>query len=113
MESWQLDAVSAKFRQPEVLRSDDGASRIILIELPAGEALTEHQVHEHALAFVVSGELEVSAGSESSRLRAPALAHFAPAERHEVRAVEDARLVLALSPWPGPGHPSLAAREAE
>jgi hypothetical protein len=34
------------------------------------------------------------------------LAQFAPNERHEVRATEDARLLLLLSPWPGEGHPS-------
>ena len=27
-------------------------------------------------------------------------------ERHEVEAVQDARLVLYLAPWPGPGTPS-------
>jgi hypothetical protein len=30
---------------------------------------------------------------------------FAPRERHAVRAVSDARLLLVLAPWPGDGHP--------
>ena len=34
------------------------------------------------------------------------LAIFDPKERHEVQAVEDSRLLLVLSPWPGDGHPS-------
>ena len=34
------------------------------------------------------------------------VAHFDPKERHEVRAVSDARLLLFLAPWPGEGHPS-------
>ena len=34
------------------------------------------------------------------------LAAFEPKERHEVRATEDSRLLLLLSPWPGEGHPS-------
>jgi hypothetical protein len=35
---------------------------------------------------------------------------FDPGERHEVRAVSDARLLLVLAPWPGAGHPG--ARDA-
>jgi hypothetical protein len=34
------------------------------------------------------------------------LSHFEPGERHTVRAISDARLVLVLAPWPGVGHPS-------
>jgi hypothetical protein len=30
---------------------------------------------------------------------------FEPAERHAVRALSDARLLLVLAPWPGEGHP--------
>jgi hypothetical protein len=33
------------------------------------------------------------------------LAVYDPAERHEVRATSDARLLLLLAPWPGEGHP--------
>jgi len=33
------------------------------------------------------------------------LTEFEPRERHEVRACSDARLLLLLTPWPGPGHP--------
>jgi hypothetical protein len=36
--------------------------------------------------------------------------HWVPQERHEVRATEDALLLLLLAPWPGPGHPG--ARDA-
>jgi len=38
--------------------------------------------------------------------------HWEPQERHAVVAVEDALLALILAPWPGPGHPSLRARDA-
>jgi quercetin dioxygenase-like cupin family protein len=77
-----------------------------LLALPAGERLAEHQVHEHALAFVLDGEVAVRAGTHEQRLGAQGLAHFEPAERHELEAITDARLLLCLSPWPGPGHPS-------
>lgn len=92
--------------KPQVLRSDEHASRVIALRLPAGEALEEHQVHEHALAFLTRGQLMVRSGDEQTSLAAPALVHFAPAERHEVRAVDECDLVLCLAPWPGPGHPS-------
>lgn len=106
METWDLAAAEVAPHLPVVLRSDEGANRVVLIALPAGEALGDHQVHEHALAFVVEGELVVRAGEEEQVVRAPGLAHFDPAERHEVRATRDTRLVLCLAPWPGHGHPS-------
>jgi hypothetical protein len=48
-----------------------------------------------------------SSCGERERLGAGSLAFFDAAERHEVRAVSNARLLLLLSPWPGPGHPNL------
>jgi hypothetical protein len=50
----------------------------------------------------------IRAGAQEERLGAQGLVHFKPAERHEVEAVSDARLLLCLAPWPGPGHPSRA-----
>jgi quercetin dioxygenase-like cupin family protein len=64
---------------------------------------------KHALVFVLDGEVVIRAGADEQRLGAQALVHFKPAERHEVEAVKDARLVLYLAPWPGPGHPSRPA----
>jgi hypothetical protein len=48
----------------------------------------------------------IRAAAQEERLGAQGLVHFKPAERHEVEAVSDARLLLCLAPWPGPGHPS-------
>src|SRR5215211_2499042 len=92
--------------QPEVLRSDPEA-RVIAINLPAGEALQDHQVHERAWLVVAGGEVEVQQGGDTMTGGPGFLAHFKPGERHEVRATTDARLILLLSPWPGDGHPSL------
>jgi quercetin dioxygenase-like cupin family protein len=105
METWDLESIAAEPHQPQVLRSDDGATRIIALTLPAGEQLQEHQVHEHALVLVVEGELTITAGGEERKLGRASLAHFGPAERHEVTAASNSRIVLLLSPWPGPGHP--------
>jgi quercetin dioxygenase-like cupin family protein len=107
MEVWSLAELSPEPHHPQVLRSDDGATRTIVLTLPSGELLQEHQVHEHAWLVLLEGELEVSSGDDRQRLAAGSLAFFDVAERHEVRAAADARLLLLLSPWPGPGHPNL------
>jgi quercetin dioxygenase-like cupin family protein len=89
-----------------VLHSDE-EGRTILINLPAGEELQEHQVHERAWIFVTDGLVEIADSDGGSFEAGPGgLALTAPKERHEVRAKEDSRLVLVLAPWPGAGHPS-------
>jgi len=106
VEIWELDHLDVAAHRPRILRSDDDANRVIALLLPEGESLQEHQVHEHALVFLVRGELVVAAGPTERTLAAPSLIHFDPGERHEVRAISDCQLVLCLAPWPGPGHPS-------
>jgi quercetin dioxygenase-like cupin family protein len=105
MDTWDVASLPVEPRQPEVLRSDD-ETRVIAINLPGGERLQEHQVHERAWLVVASGEIEVEQGGRTVTGGAGFLAHFEPAERHEVRATSDARLILLLAPWPGDGHPS-------
>jgi mannose-6-phosphate isomerase-like protein (cupin superfamily) len=100
---WQLNEEELEPRSPRVLHTGEGASRVILLALPEGELLQEHEVREHALLFLLEGGLAVSAGDSSAEVSAPALVRFDPAERHEVRATSDARLVLSLAPWPGDG----------
>ena len=103
MESWDIRSLDIEVHKPKVLRTD-GEARVIAIHLPAGEALVDHQVHERAYVFVADGTVEIqsSGGTESG---GPGfLAHFDPKERHELRATEDARIVLVLAPWTGEGH---------
>ena len=88
-----------------ILHSARGEARSILIRLPAGEQLQQHQVHERAYVVVVDGDIEIDAGDGTVSGGAGLLAVFDPAERHEVRATSDARLLLVLAPWPGDGHP--------
>jgi quercetin dioxygenase-like cupin family protein len=106
VDTWDVASIEVQPHRPEVLRSDD-EGRVIAINLPAGEALKEHQVHERAWLVVADGEIEVEQGGDTVTGGPGFLAHFEPAERHEVRATTDARLILLLSPWPGDGHPSL------
>jgi quercetin dioxygenase-like cupin family protein len=105
MDTWDIASLDLQPHQPEVLRSDD-ETRVIAINLPAGEALKEHQVHERAWLVVADGEIDVEQGGQAVSGGAGFLAHFDPSERHEVRARSDSRLILLLSPWPGDGHPS-------
>jgi quercetin dioxygenase-like cupin family protein len=105
METWDIASLDVEPHHPEVLRSDDEI-RVIAINLPAGEELQEHQVHERAYLLVAGGEIEIEQGGDTVSGGPGFLAHFDPAERREVRATKDARIVLLLSPWPGEGHPS-------
>jgi quercetin dioxygenase-like cupin family protein len=105
METWDIRSLAIEAHHPQVLRSDE-ETRAIAIHLPAGEELHDHQVHERTYLFVADGEVEVSKDGHVIRGGAGFMSHFEPAERHAVRAVRDARLVLVLAPWPGVGHPS-------
>jgi quercetin dioxygenase-like cupin family protein len=109
MESWDISKLDVEPHLPQVLASDE-EGRLIAITLPAGERLQEHQVHERAWLMVVSGTIEIDDADGGSVSGGPGLlAAFDPNERHEVRATEDSRLLLVLSPWPGVGHPSQTA----
>jgi quercetin dioxygenase-like cupin family protein len=105
MDSWDIASLPVQPHQPEVLRSDD-ETRVIAINLPGGERLQEHQVHERAWLVVADGEIEVQEDQQMVTGGPGLLVHFEPNQRHEVRATKDARLILMLSPWPGEGHPS-------
>ena len=106
MEHWDLSTLDVEPHKPQVLHSTRGEARSITLHLPAGEGLQDHQVHERAHVVVVAGEIEIEVdGGEISSGGPGLLAVFDPKERHEVRARSDARLLLVLAPWPGPGHP--------
>ncbi len=69
MQSWDLKTVEAEPYQPQILASAEDA-RTIVLHLPAGEELQEHEVHERARIVVVDGEVEVTAaggGTVSAR----------------------------------------------
>jgi redox-sensitive bicupin YhaK (pirin superfamily) len=105
MDTWDISSLDVQPHQPKVLDSE-AEGRAIVIQLPAGERLQEHQVHERAWLAVISGAIEIAQGNDSVAGGPGLLAIFDPNERREVRATEDARLLLLLGPWPGVGHPS-------
>jgi quercetin dioxygenase-like cupin family protein len=108
---WDLRSLVVDPHRPVILHSARGQARSVALQLPAGELLQDHQVHERAHLVVVEGEVELSRGGGESVTGGPGhFAVFDPGERHEVRARSDARLLLVLAPWPGEGHPG--ARDA-
>lgn len=105
MKSWHVRSLDLKPRLPEILSSTSEA-RVIALDLRAGESLPDHEVHERAWVMVVAGEVEITCGGgERVSGGAGLLVELAPAERHDVAARSDARLLLLLAPWPGIGHP--------
>ncbi len=111
MQSWDLRSIEVEPRQPAILASSDDA-RTILLNLPAGEELQEHEVHERARLVVVDGEIEVAmADGEHVTAATGHLLEFEPGERRTIEAQSDALLLLVLSPWPGDGHPGAMTLE--
>jgi len=111
MESWDLKTVEVEPHQPRILASADDA-RTILLHLPAGEELQEHEVHERARVLVVDGEVDVAdTDGGSASAGAGHLFEFEPGERRTIVARSDARLLMVLSPWPGDGHPGAMSLE--
>jgi quercetin dioxygenase-like cupin family protein len=106
MESWDLKTVEVEAHQPRILASGDDARSILLL-LPAGEEMQEHEVHERAHVLVVDGEVDLSTGNGGDSVNASAghLFEFDPGERRTIVARSDTRLLMVLSPWPGDGHP--------
>ena len=99
MQTWDTRSIDVEPHQPQVLHSDD-EGRTIVINLPAGEELQDHQVHERAWILVVDGEVEIEAGGETVKGGPGFLALTEPNERHEVRAMSDARLCWCWRPGP-------------
>ena len=105
METWDIRSLAIEPHKPQVLRSDE-ETRAIAINLPAGEELQEHQVHERAYLLVADGEIEVSNDGETVT-GGPAFSRTS----RRTSAMQSRRSptrcsCLVLSPWPGVGHPS-------
>jgi quercetin dioxygenase-like cupin family protein len=111
MESWDLKTVDVEPRQPRILASANDA-RTILLHLPGGEEMQEHEVHERARVLVVDGDVEVTL-QDGDLVGASAghLFEFEPGERRTIVARSDARMLMVLSPWPGEGHPGAMSLE--
>ena len=106
MKAWSLTELDVHPHRPLVLDSAD-EGRLIALDLPAGEQMGEHRVHERAWLVVAAGAVEIDGADGDTAGGGPGfVAEFSPNETHAVRATEDARILLILAPWPGVGHPS-------
>lgn len=107
MHTWNLAEHVVEPRKPQVLGTTE-EGRAILINLPAGGSLPDHQVRERATVVVVSGRLEITtAGGETATGGTGMMAVFEPSERHSVTALDDSRFLLLLAPWSLQEHSSL------
>ena len=97
MDSWDIRSLPIEPHHPQVLRSDE-ETRAIAIQLPQGEELQEHQVHERTYLLVADGEIEITNDGQVIRGGSGFLSHFEPAERREVRALEDSTVLLTAVP---------------
>jgi len=104
VKSWDLKSMDVRPHAPEILESADGG-RAIVLQIPAGESLQDHQVHEHAWITVIDGEVEITTEDGATTGGVGLMVEFGPGERHAVLARTAARLLLILTPWPGDGHP--------
>ena len=111
MDVWEVDRLRPQPSSPEVLRSDDGAARVITMAIRRDD-VQEHAGYEHGWLMVLEGLLEISIDGVSTELGRGTLVHFDPYERRKVTAKTDVTVIYLLAPWPGPGHPSPAEARA-
>ena len=62
MNNWTITNLELKPPAPEILASTADARAIVLL-IPAGESLDDHQVHERAWLTVIEGEVEIATGA--------------------------------------------------
>jgi quercetin dioxygenase-like cupin family protein len=104
MKSWDINALGTEAHKPQIISSSPD-SRAIVLYLPAGERMKDHEVKERAWVVVVAGETEFTAADGTTATGGPGLAiELEPHERHEVLAISDARFLLLLTPWPAHDH---------
>jgi len=97
VKTWKINELDTRPRKPEILDSTDDA-RAIVIDLPAGDSLEDHEVHERAWLVVVKGQLEVTALTSSPEVKTTGgpglLVEFEPRERHRVDAHHPGALTI-------------------
>ena len=100
MNAWDVMAMEVAPHRPEVLASTV-EGRAIVVSLPSGEELGDHEVHERAWVVVTRGRVEALGENGGSGQAVPGtLFAFAPHERRTLRALEDSQLLMLLTPWP-------------
>jgi mannose-6-phosphate isomerase-like protein (cupin superfamily) len=57
---------------------------------------------------VISGRIAIDSAGETVECETGTLVTFDPGERHALRGLDDARLLLMLAPWPAATHNATA-----
>lgn len=112
MDVWQVDQLRPEPKRPEILRSDDGAARVITMAITRG-TVRVHDGHEHGWVMVLDGLLEITSGEQTVQLGRGTLAHFDPYEQRRVEAKMDTTVIYLLTPFPGANHPSTEKSRGE
>jgi quercetin dioxygenase-like cupin family protein len=94
---------SVGHQKPRVLFSSPEC-RIVVLDVRSGEEMGDHHVRERAVVEVISGRVSIEAAEETVECEAGTLVTFDPGERHALRGLDDARLLLTLAPWPAAAH---------
>lgn len=111
MKRWDLHAEAEGDRRgPRALFSTPEA-RGVVVDLDRGEEMSDHQVRERAIVQVLRGQVTIQADDEAADCGEGTLVVLEPGESHAVRAVEPARLLIMLAPWPAPDHYSEKERQ--
>jgi quercetin dioxygenase-like cupin family protein len=84
-------------QNPRVLFSSPEC-RVVEFALRSGESLADHDVRERAVVEVISGRVSIETAEGAVECEAGTLVTFAPGERHALRGLHDARLLLVLAP---------------
>ena len=71
-----------------------GNTKVIQIQLAAGNEIKEHRTNADALIVVRKGRVVFSFGEERAELTNGQLLHILPNEPHSLQAVEDVELLL-------------------
>jgi quercetin dioxygenase-like cupin family protein len=97
-------------QMPRVLFSTPEC-RAVVIDLESGEELGDHHVRERAVLEVVAGRISIDSPEGTAECDAGTLVTFDPGERHTIRALDDARLLMLLAPWAGEHVPANAVAD--
>lgn len=96
----QLDAArhhEAKRAARTVVGGHEHVMRQTVVALLADATLSEHENPGEATVYVISGRVELSAGTESWEARAGDLIDIPP-QRHTLRALQDSAVLLTAVP---------------
>src|SRR5258708_8510360 len=87
MDDWNLKGLAWRPHQPEILSSTE-EGRAIVLDLPEGEVLQDHQVHVGAWIIVVDGDVRITDHRGQPIDAQPgSLVKLAPQARHALSAL--------------------------